>query len=85
MPILYHDAVGAGLPPLLLHRHTTSSLSFTFRGVEQFVTANGCTKKNKFKWYKICIVKQLTFGRQSKRQKPNDSSTAAAHVYVKNN
>ena len=46
MPFLYHDAVGAGLPPLLLHRHTTSSLSFTLRGVEQLVIANGCTTKN---------------------------------------
>ena len=45
MPFLYHDAVGAGLTRLLLHRHRTSSPSFTLR-VEQFVIANGCTTKN---------------------------------------
>ena len=38
--------MGEGLPPLLLHRHRTSSPSFTLRGVEQLLTANGCTEKN---------------------------------------
>ena len=53
MPFLYHDAVGAGLPPLLLHRHRTSSPSFTLKGVEQLVTANGCTEK---KMYLFIII-----------------------------
>ena len=53
MPFLYHNAVGAGLPPLLLHRHTTSSPSFTLRGFEQLVIANGCAEKKETR-HSVC-------------------------------
>ena len=45
LPSLYHDAVGGGLPPVLLHRQLKSSPSFTVFLVGQLMTAVGCTIK----------------------------------------